>query len=482
MESMSLVHIAISVLGVVAIIVVFKIEPVIALVLGGAYLGIATGQGFAGTSTGMVEGFGSVMTEIGLFIAFGVLLGALVEALGVPQRVAEGMLRLFGRRGLPYAHGLSLGVLLASVFADVLIVLSGPLTRHASSKLGKNGHGLLSGVAIAGITTGLVFVVPGTALMAVVGILGIPVGTALLYALPLGIVAIVVTVAIYSSLIRLGLWDEERDEALTADPQITEADGDATSERIAEDESPTGGAGSAGDGTARGQRVGSAAATVTRIERPAPPLLLLASPLIVAVGLMLTGAFLGVFGVEGAVTDALGDVSFALFVGVCLAYILARRYFGVESVSAAVGKGMRTSGSILILTGVGGGFAALVKASGVGDQLTSLFGANGGAPLLVAWVIAAILHAAVGSITLGAMTAVGILGPVVAASSPSGAMLLALAALAGALFGGLPNANGFWLFKSVYGLSVRGTLKTYTLGPSICSVVSLGLILGFSAL
>lgn len=80
------------------------------------------------------------------------------------------------------------------------------------------------------------------------------------------------------------------------------------------------------------------------------------------------------------------------------------------------------------------------------------------------------------------MAVVGILGPVVAASSPSGAMLLALAALAGALFGGLPNANGFWLFESVYGLSVRGTLETYTLGPSICSVVSLGSILGFSAL
>lgn len=61
-------------------------------------------------------------------------------------------------------------------------------------------------------------------------------------------------------------------------------------------------------------------------------------------------------------------------------------------------------------------------------------------------------------------------------------MLIALAALSGALFGGLPNANGFWLFKSVYGLTVRGTLKTYTLGPSICSVISLALILLFSAL
>ncbi|SNT41038.1 H+/gluconate symporter [Rhodococcoides kyotonense] len=465
MESMSLIHIAISVVGVVAIIVAFKIEPVIALVLGGGYLGIATGQGFAGTTTEMVEGFGSVMTEIGLFIAFGVLLGALVEALGVPQRVAEGMLRIFGRRGLPYAHGLSLGVVLASVFADVLIVLSGPLTRHASSKLGKNGHGLLSGVAITGITAGLVFVVPGTALMAVVGILGIPIGTALLYALPLGIMAIVLTVAVYSTLIRLGLWDEERDES--------EVVGGAVGSEGASEGSS--------DGSSDGSSAGGGVATATRPTTSAPPLLLLSSPLIVAVGLMLTGAFLAVFEVEGPVTEALGNVSFALFVGVCLAYILARRYLGVDAVSTAVGNGMRTSGSILILTGVGGGFAALVNGSGVGDQLTEMFGSSGGAPILVAWVIAAILHAAVGSITLGAMTAVGILGPVVAAASPSGAMLLALAALAGALFGGLPNANGFWLFKSVYGLSVRGTLKTYTLGPSICSVVSLALILVVSA-
>ncbi|ALE74595.1 MULTISPECIES: SLC13 family permease [unclassified Pseudonocardia] len=480
---MAILHIAIAVAGIVGTIVLLRVEPVIALVLGAAYLGLATGQGVEGTSTAVAEGFGSVMGEIGLLIAFGVLLGSLVQALGVPQRIAEAMLRTFGRGGVPYAYGLSLGVVLASVFADVLIVLAGPLTRHASPRLGRDGHGLLSGTAIIGITAGLTFVVPGTALMAVIGVLGIPVGQALLYALPVGVLTIVVTVAVYSALIRYGLWNAARDQLF---PDGDPGDG-ASAPRPDTGSGPVDDGGSRapdGDGVAP-EPAGRAAVGTTGADAPARlpdgPLWLFAAPLLVTVVMILAGAGLTTAGVQGTVVDVLGDVSTALFTGVCVAYVVARRVLATEELDEAVRRGMRTSGSILVLTGVGGSFAALVGGTDAGDYLSGLFSSGFGSPIVLTWIIAAVLHAAVGSITLGALTAVGIVAPVAQAAGPGEAVLIGLAALSGALFGGLPNANGFWLFKSVFDLSVRGALKTYTLGPSISSVVSFLLLLALSA-
>ncbi|ANY08086.1 gluconate transporter [Pseudonocardia sp. HH130630-07] len=498
---MAILHIGIALAGVVGVIVALRVEPVIALVLGAAYLGLATGQGAAGTSTAVAEGFGSVMGEIGLLIAFGVLLGSLVQALGVPQRIAESMLRTFGRRGVPYAYGLSLGVVLASVFADVLIVLAGPLTRHASSRLGRDGHGLLSGAAIVGITAGLTFVVPGTALMAVVGVLGIPVGQALLYALPVGVLTIVVTVAVYSLLVRYGLWNPARDElapaavpatAPVADPAAPGGSAGAAGPGDGPDPGavpgPAGHTGSgptepSGSGSGSGSTVGPAGAATPGTggsAGPGGPLWLYAAPLVVTVVMILLGAGLTTAGVQGTVVDVVGDVSTALFAGVCVAYVIARRVLGAAELDEAVRRGMRTSGSILVLTGVGGSFAALVGGTDAGDYLSGLFDAGFGSPIVLTWIIAAVLHAAVGSITLGALTAIGIVAPVAEAAGGGQAVLIGLAALSGALFGGLPNANGFWLFKSVFELSVRGALKTYTLGPSIASVVSFLLLLAAS--
>lgn len=467
-----LVHIAVATIGVVLVIVALRLEPVIALVLGATYLGVVTGQGATGTVEKITGGFADVMGEIGLLIAFGVLLGALIHQLGVPQRIADNLLRALGRRKLPYAYGLTLSTLLASVYADVLIVLSGPITKHAAARMGRNGHGLLSGTAIAGIVIGLNFVVPGTGLMAVVGVLGVPLQSAFLYALPIGLVTMVITVFVYMRLIRWGLWNERADEQPALD-DVAAPDGGSAPER-ADDESGRDGP----DGAAAPVRAGAAGTVVTTAgPLRTAPMALLVSPLVVTVLLLLVSAIAGVAGLKSSWIELVGNPNVALFAGLVLAYVIARRLLPAEQLSGAIGRGLKTSGSILVLTGVSGGLAAVVNGTGVGDLLGDLFTAGGAAPVLLTWLIAASLHMAVGSISLGAVTAAGILAPVALASGPHGAVMIALAALSGGLFCGLPNANGFWLFKSVFGLTTRGALKTYTLAPSITSVVSLGLLL-----
>ncbi|MFI5663215.1 hypothetical protein [Streptomyces sp. NPDC051684] len=100
---MTALHTATAILVVVLLIPVPKVEPVIALVIGSLYLGIATGLGFEGTIKTIVDGFGDIMAEVGLLIGFGVLLGSLLNSMGALQKLVEKLLRVLGPGKLPYA-------------------------------------------------------------------------------------------------------------------------------------------------------------------------------------------------------------------------------------------------------------------------------------------------------------------------------------------------------------------------------------------
>ena len=100
---MIVLHAAIAILAVVLLIIVLGIDPVISLVVGCLYLGLAGGLGFEGTMTAIVDGFGGIMAEVGLLIGFGVLMGSLLFAMQALQRLVRLLLRALGPRRLPYA-------------------------------------------------------------------------------------------------------------------------------------------------------------------------------------------------------------------------------------------------------------------------------------------------------------------------------------------------------------------------------------------
>ncbi|WP_307785199.1 GntT/GntP/DsdX family permease [Janibacter melonis] len=75
--------------------------------------------------------------------------------------------------------------------------------------------------------------------------------------------------------------------------------------------------------------------------------------------------------------------------------------------------------------------------------------------ILLAWFVAAVLHFAIGSVSVGAITAAGIIGPVVASTGVD-PVVIALAIASGAMFALHVNSNFFWMFKSLLGLSTKG--------------------------
>jgi Gnt-I system high-affinity gluconate transporter len=97
-------------------------------------------------------------------------------------------------------------------------------------------------------------------------------------------------------------------------------------------------------------------------------------------------------------------------------------------------------------------------------------------PLLLAWIVTAVIRVCVGSATVAGLTAAGILAPVVA-SGGADPNLMVLAIGAGSLFCSHVNDAAFWLFKEYFNVSIGDALKTWTVMETIVSVVGLAGVL-----
>ncbi|MDR6688702.1 H+/gluconate symporter-like permease [Arthrobacter sp. 1088] len=470
-----LINTAVAVLAAVVLIVRFRVNPVISLVIASVYLGLAVGLGVEETVKTITSGFGEIMVDVGLLIAFGVLMGSILNQSGAIRRLVEHLLKTFGPKRLPYTMGLAIGTLLQSIFLDVLLVISAPLARKLAPKIGKLGTARMATAMAIALECGIVFTVPGVASLALAGLLNVPLGKMLLFGLLLVIPTIIISIAIMTFLFRRGFWNETKDEDHTF-----------VAEEDSEGEEPTSGPLPATN-TAGKSAVGSntkptgAAVAVAERESKEKPLIMLFAPLLTSLILIGAGAILQIFKIDLPWLQLLGEPVIALLIGLIGTCLVTRASIGQKKVEEAITVGFKESGQILILTGVGGSLAATVKAAGLGDILGGFFSASTVAPLLVVWAIAAVLHIAVGSVTLSAITAAGLLAPIAPAIGLD-PVLLALAAGAGSLFMVHVTSNTFWLLQSLLGQSVRGALKSVTVGVSVASVVAILLILPLSLL
>lgn len=446
------VHTIIAIAGVVALIVAAKVDPVIALVTGAVYLGLANGLGMATTVSTITEGFAGIMLEVGLLIGFGVVIGSLLHEAGAFRRLVQALVRRVGAGRMPLAMTSILSAVMPSIYVDVQVVLASPVARSTSPSMGERGLPKMASAVAVGVFSGYVFMIPGLAVLLITGKLGIGLGTWLPYGVALALATAVITTILIGLLFRIGFWDPETDEEVD--------------ESLADQES----AGQTSEGDS------------------ALPLAVLFLPILVPLLLIAFAAFASedVFDFSNTYIAFFGDANVAMFIGLVLAYVLSRMTRGVEATESAMSSGYHTSGEILLITGVGGSLGEVIKATDLKDVLEGLFAAEHGAPIiltiLLAWVVAAVLHLSIGSVSVGALAAASVIGPVLSTVDVA-PVAVGLAIASGAMFALHVNSNFFWMFKQLMGLSTKGTFKTLTLATTVGSVVSLPLVMviGFIA-
>jgi len=265
---------------------------------------------------------------------------------------------------------------------------------------------------------------------------------------------------------RILRWDPELDEA----PFETESP-ESEVESTPEGDRDSGGGAPASPAGTKGSTLQVAQGQVKEQN-----LALSLAPVVVTLVLIALGALAEAAKWESSVLGFFSDPVIAMFLGATASYVLARQVRSQDEISAAVGQGLTTCGPILVLSGISGSLGAVIERSGLADVLSGAFSSGFLPPLLLVWLVAAVLHIALGSISVAAITAAGILAPI-AASLGVPVVLIALAAGSGALFLLHVSSNFFWMFQTLLGLSTRGTFKTHTVAMTLSSVISLPLVL-----
>ena len=133
--------------------------------------------------------------------------------------------------------------------------------------------------------------------------------------------------------------------------------------------------------------------------------------------------------------------------------------------------------AIVLIVGAGGGFKQMLVDSGVGNLIGHMAVQAQISPILLAWLVAAVIRIATGSATVATITGAGIVAPVVGMVPGVNRELLVLATGAGSLILSHVNDAGFWLVKQYFNMTVTETLKTWTVMETILSVVGIILIM-----
>ncbi|MDD7834210.1 MULTISPECIES: GntP family permease [Paenarthrobacter] len=426
------------------LIIKVKLEPFIALVGTGVIVALVGGisvEALVGSATkssdALIEkGFAGILGHITVIIGLGTVLGAILERSGGAEVLLGRLVKIFGEKGTPLAMGITGFVLGIPVFFDIGIFVLAPLVYVAAIRGGKS-LALYALPLLAGLSVTHAFLPPHPGPVAAAGLFHVDLGWIILMGLICGIPAW------FASGILWGTYIGKRVMVSVPEDRIVpEAD------------------------TARG-------------HEPSIGLVLLAIglPMILILG----GTFGNIFAPAGTFRDILqffGNPAIALTVAVLLAMWLLgiRRGMTSAELSEITGSSLRPVGMILLVVGAGAFFGAVLSATGVGKAVADSLSQAGLPIILSAFVISAGMRIAQGSATVAIVTTGGILAPSLASgySQPQLALIV-VAISSGSIIASHVNDGGFWIISKYFNMSVKDTLKTWTVLETVLSLVGFGM-------
>jgi H+/gluconate symporter-like permease len=174
----------------------------------------------------------------------------------------------------------------------------------------------------------------------------------------------------------------------------------------------------------------------------------------------------------------LSDPNVALFLAVALAcYTLGvRRGRTVEAIMQDASAAVTGVAMVLFIIAAGGALKQVLLDGGTGESVKQLAGRLAFSPIVLAWCTASLLRGATGSATVSAITAAGIILPIVPSSGVR-PELLVLAVGAGSTTFSHFSDSGFWMFKEYFNLSIKQTFATWSMTELLIGLVGLAGVL-----
>lgn len=405
----------------------FKLHPFLALIFAAIGFGLLSGMPFAEIVNSVNSGFGDIVGHIGLVIVIGCIIGTFLEESGGAYVMAQGIVRLAGKKRVPLAM-LIVGCFISiPVYADSGFVILSPLNKAITKKSGIS----LACTAIAlslGLTITHCLVPPTPGPVAATAILGADLGLVILIGL---IVSVFVAAESYFFVTRYA-------SRTYIDP---DPDGEITVEEDDAKDKPS---------------------ALRSFLPVVVPLLLIVFKSISD----FPGAPFGE-GVAASVLRFIGEPVIALIIGMILSFFLPKKFDReLLSTTGWVGKSLTSAAVIIMITAAGGSFGMILRNSGIADILgESLAGANVG--IWLPFIIAAALKSAQGSSTVAIVTTASLIAPMMEALgfvSPVGKALAVMSLCSGAMVMSHVNDSFFWVVTQLSGMNVKTGCKLHGLG------------------
>jgi GntP family gluconate:H+ symporter len=386
-------------------------------------------------------------------VGFGVMVGRLLEITGGAQVLADTLIARFGEKHAPLALGVAALIFGFPIFFDAGLVVFLPIIFTVARRFG--GGILRYGLPTAGAFAVMHAVVPPhPGPVAAANLMEGNIGLTLALGVPVAIAAWVLGVHFVARYL----------SARYVIDVPTAVFGRMNGGRDLD--------GASDDGTGDG---GTGAGGATGTATQAPPrfgtvLFLLLLPLVLislntVVHTLVEARVVAEGQVWANTLILIGQTPIALLITVLVALaVLSRGRFSMGQATGILDDALGPICSIILITGAGGMFGGVLRASGIGSALTDALSGLGMPILLQAFFIATVLRVAQGSATVALTTTAGLISAQVAAEGLSDVKitLLVFAVAAGATVLSHVNDSGFWLVSRFFGMDVKTTLKTWT--------------------
>ena len=183
-------------------------------------------------------------------------------------------------------------------------------------------------------------------------------------------------------------------------------------------------------------------------------------------------------GVVKEIVTFIGHPVSALIIGVFIAFALLRNVRG-GSQFAWVSDGLKNAGVIILITGAGGAFGAVLRATDIGTNMGVIM-SQWQVGIILPFIIAAVLKSAQGSSTVAIITTAALVSPLMeplGLSSPGALALVVLAIGAGSMTVSHLNDSYFWVIAQFSDMDTSTALRCHTLASLVQGITAICIIL-----
>ena len=446
MSTPFLILIVISAVAILLFLVLkLKVSAFISLLLTAIYVGIIAGMPLKDVSKSIQDGMAGTLGFVATVVGLGAIFGQMLESSGGAESLAHYLLKKLGDSKAPWAMVITGFIVAIPVFLDVGFIILVPiiyaLSRDSKRSLLYYGIPLLAGLAVTHS-----FIPPTPGPVAVADIINAQLGWVILLGVVLGFPTAVIAGP---------FWGRYISGKIYIQPPV-EFEGPANKEPDSKN--------------------------LPSFRMIA---IIIAIPLLLILLNTFTGLAVSKFVINQSIfTDILefvGHPFSALIIATLTAiyFLCIRRGINKQKILDLSTKALGPAGIIILITGAGGVLKQVLVDSGIGKIMADSMAESALPPILLAWILAAVVRVTQGSATVAMITSAGIIAPVISEfglNDPQRALVV-LSIASGATVLSHVNDSGFWLVGKYFGMNEKQTLQSWTVMETIIAFCGLGLTL-----